>query len=132
MFARSLRIGLWEPRLWRAHWPLSRGFGISQKGFPQIFAHRKGHIVVLESMIGSEDIDMQTRSIGRPPKFSTGERFRVKESAPAFCSEQVGTVVAQGPGKAEYTVRLDDGPNTLTYLQSNWMEPVDCRKTAAP
>ncbi len=79
-------------------------------------------------MIESEVSDMQTRPSGRPPKFSTGDRFRVKESAPAWCTEQRGTVVAQGPGKGEYTVRLDDDPNTETYLQSNWMEPIEQAK----
>jgi hypothetical protein len=71
---------------------------------------------------------MQTRATGRPPKFSTGIRFRVRESAPADFRERVGTVVAQGPGKGEYTVRFDDDPNAATYLQSNWMEPIEQAK----
>jgi hypothetical protein len=72
---------------------------------------------------------MQTRPSGRPPKFSTGNRFSVKESAPAWCREQLGTVVGKGPGKGEYTVRLDGDPNTETFVQSNWMEPIEQTKT---
>ena len=68
---------------------------------------------------------MQTRAIGRPPKFSNGDRFRVKDGAPADFRERVGTIVAQGPGKAEYTVKLDDDPNSVTYLQSNWMKLIE-------
>lgn len=76
---------------------------------------------VLESTLERET-DMQTRD--RTHKFSIGDRFRVKADlpAPADFRERVGTVVAQGPGKAEYTVRLDDDPNPDTYLQSNWMD----------
>src|SRR4029077_11136332 len=71
------------------------------------------------------EVSMQMR--GRRHKFSSGDRFRVKADlpAPADFRERVGTVVAQGPGKAEYTVRFDDDPNTETYLQSNWMEPIE-------
>jgi hypothetical protein len=70
---------------------------------------------------------MQRKPIGRPPKFSTSDRFRVKADlpAPADFRERVGTIVAQGPSKGEYTVKLDDDPNTLTYLQSNWMELIE-------
>jgi hypothetical protein len=65
---------------------------------------------------------MQTR--GRKHKFLIGDRFRVKADlpAPADFRERVGIVVAQGPSKGEYTVKLDDDPITETYLQSNWME----------
>jgi hypothetical protein len=65
---------------------------------------------------------MQMR--GRKHKFSSKDRFRVKESAPADFRERLGSVVAQGPGKAEYTVILDDDPNNVTYLQSHWMETI--------
>jgi hypothetical protein len=88
------------------------------------FGQPTGLNFVLESTLERET-DMQTR--GRTHKFSIGDRFRVKADlpAPADFRERVGTVVAQGPGKAEYTVRLDDDPNTDTYLQSNWMEPIE-------
>ena len=68
---------------------------------------------------------MKTRN--RRHKFSNGDRFRCKADlpAPADFRERVGTVIAQGPSKGEYTVRLDDDPNTLTYLQSNWMELIE-------
>ncbi len=68
---------------------------------------------------------MQTR--GRRHKFSSADRFKVRADmpAPADFRERIGTIVAQGPGKGEYTVRLDDDPNTLTYLQSNWMELIE-------
>ena len=71
---------------------------------------------------------MQSRAPGKPPKFSVCDRFRVKESAPADFRERVGTIVAQAPGKAEYMVKFDDGPNSVTYLQSNWMEPLEQSK----
>jgi hypothetical protein len=69
--------------------------------------------------------DMQMR--GRRHKFSNGQRFRVKGDlpAPADFRERVGVVVAQGPAKAEYTVRFDDDPTNVTYLQSNWMELIE-------
>jgi len=61
---------------------------------------------------------------GRRHKFSAGNRFKVKDDlpAPADFRERVGTIITQGPGKAEYTVRLDDDSSNVTYLQSNWME----------
>lgn len=77
------------------------------------------------STIESEVIDMQPRE--KRHKFSTANRFRVKDDlpAPADFRERVGVVVAQGPGKAEYTVRFDDDPTNVTYLQSNWMELIE-------
>ncbi len=76
-------------------------------------------------MTENEAMEMQSR--GRKHKFSTGDRFRVKAGlpAPADFRERVGTIVAQGPGKAEYTVSFDDDPNIVTYLQSNWMELIE-------
>jgi len=70
---------------------------------------------------------MQAKAIGRPPKFSTSDRFRVKADlpAPADFRERVGTIVVQGPSKGEYTVRLDDDLSTVTYLQSNWLELIE-------
>jgi hypothetical protein len=61
---------------------------------------------------------------GRRHKFTAGNRFKVKDDlpAPADFRERVGTIITQGPGKAEYTVRLDDDSSNVTYLQSNWME----------
>lgn len=63
---------------------------------------------------------------GRKHKFSSGNRFRVKDErpAPADFRERVGTIIEQGPGNAEYTVRFDDDLANVTYLQSNWMEPM--------
>ena len=68
---------------------------------------------------------MQAKAIGRPPKFSSGDRFQGKGTAPADFRERVGTIVAQAPSKGEYAVRLDDDPNTVTYMQSNWMELIE-------
>jgi len=69
--------------------------------------------------------DMQAR--GRRHKFSIGNRVRVKDDlpAPADFREKVGSIVAQGPGKGEYTVRLDVDSSTVTYLLSHWMEPIE-------
>ena len=64
---------------------------------------------------------MQTKRIGRR-KFANGDRVRGKETAPADFRGRTGTIVEYGPGKAEYTVRLDDDPSTVTYLQSYWLE----------
>jgi hypothetical protein len=67
---------------------------------------------------------MQTRALGRPPKFSTGDRFEGKETGPADFRERLGTVVVQGPGSGEYTVRFDDNPTVVSCVQSNWMESI--------
>lgn len=55
-------------------------------------------------------------------KFANGDRVIAKESAPADFRERIGTVVDYGPGKAEYTIRFDDNPTVVTYLQSPWLD----------
>jgi hypothetical protein len=55
-------------------------------------------------------------------KFSGGDRVRGGESAPADFRNRVGTVITYGPGTGEYTVRLDDDPTRVTYLQSWWID----------
>lgn len=74
---------------------------------------------------------MQTQRIGRRRKFSNGDRVRGKETAPAEFRDRIGTIVEYGPGKAEYTVRFDDDPNTVTYLQSPWLDLLTQTETAA-
>lgn len=49
-----------------------------------------------------------------------GERVVGKESARASFRRRTGTVIERGPGKAEYGVKLDDGP--IEYVESSWME----------
>jgi len=40
---------------------------------------------------------MAATTIGRPPKFATGDRFKGKETGPADFRGRVGTVIDQGP-----------------------------------
>jgi hypothetical protein len=83
---------------------------------------------VLDSLYESEERDVETK--GRKHKFSVADKFRIIDDRPATAEVQgrIGTVVAQGPGKAEYTVKFDDDPNTVTYVQSNWMKPIEQAK----
>lgn len=62
---------------------------------------------------------------GRPTKFSGGDRYRGKDAAPAWVQERTGVILNHGPGAAEYTVVFDDHPNTISFVQSNWIEPVE-------
>lgn len=63
------------------------------------------------------------RAKGRPAKFSSGDRYKGKDAAPAWVQERTGVILNQGPSAAEYTVVFDDDPNTISFVQSNWIEP---------
>jgi hypothetical protein len=67
---------------------------------------------------------MATATIGRPPRFKTDARFKGKDEGPADFRGRIGTVVIQGPGAGEYTVRFDDSPAVVTCVQSIWIEPL--------
>lgn len=70
---------------------------------------------------------MQTR--GRKSKFSDWRPISGKETAPGDFKERLGTVVVQGPDSGEYTVRFDDNPNSVSCVQSNWLEMIQRPET---
>jgi hypothetical protein len=58
-------------------------------------------------------------------KFKVGDRVRANPKAPGDYVGREGVVAEQGPGRAEYGVRFDDGPTPdPEYLYSWWLDRV--------
>lgn len=55
-------------------------------------------------------------------KFYPGDRVIGNDKKAAY-RQSPGTVVKYGPGKGEYLVRFDEGPEE--YVNTEWLEPLE-------
>jgi hypothetical protein len=58
---------------------------------------------------------------GRKPKFNPGDRAMANDQAQLAYRGRVGTIVAAGPGRAQFRVRFGDRDG---LLMSWWLDPV--------